>query len=1038
MQLAGFSVRRPVLVTMATSIAVLLGAIAFFRLPVDLMPDVSFPSLSVSATYENASPEEIEQLVTRPIEEAMNAVPGVQEVSSVSMEGNSQVRVTFAWGVNLEAASNDVRDRIDRIITRLPEQVTRPTLRKFDPASQPILILGASTRLPLMEARKIIEEQIKQRIERIPGVASLEILGGDVREIHLDLYTGKMRALGLSLEQLLQRLKAENLNSPAGPVERGNVDVNLRTVGQYTKLDELRQTVVAVRDGAPIYLENIAQIRDTHKRRTEMIRINQAPGIRLAIQKQSGTNTVEIASRVVAEMGRINADFSVIQLIPIMDNAKYIQRSIQNIGESVILGGILAILVILFFLRNFRSTLVIAFSIPISLICTFALIYFGGFTLNMMTLGGLALGVGMLVDNSIVVLENIYRLREAGESPTDAAIQGGNELSAAVIASTITTLVVFLPLIFVRGVAGELFKQLAYVVAFSLFCSLVVALTLVPMLAAKLLRREAEKHHEEKPSWSARFFAWSERVFTRVEGVYGGILERVLRQPSFFLWLVILSFLASLLCLRGLGFELMPAADEGELRVNLKMEPGIRLSLIEKRIEEIEKLVKKEVPELQHMETRVGGGGWRGGGSHTGDIRITLKPRSQRERSSEAVAAALLRKIRAVPGMTIRVRVTQGLFVMRRAMSGGDEKIQMEIRGFDLAASANLARTLRKSIEGIAGVTDVLLSQTAEATNPEEILYIDRQRAGELGLSVTQIANLLQTVFTGTIVGQFREGGKEFPIRVQFRNATKLTREEIETLTLTNATNQVLQLGSVLNTVKQRGPGRIERRAQERIVTLSVNVVGRDMSSVVEEIRGVLRETPTPSGLFVAFVGDLEEQQRAFLELVLSLLLSLLLVYMVMASLYENFYDPLIVMGSVPLAAIGVLILLYLTKTTINLQSMIGCMMLGGIVVNNAILLVDTGNQLRAEDTGGTPLLLLVRDAATRRLRPILMTSLTTILGLLPMAIGAGDGGEAQAPLARAVIGGLLSSTLITLLFIPALYLMFYTWKLSSAPKEEA
>lgn len=1024
MSLAGLSVRRPVLVSMVTLIAVLLGGVAFFRLPVDLMPDVSFPTLSVSSTYENASPEEIEQLLTRPLEEALNAVPGVQEVSSVSMEGNCQIRVTFSWGIDLEAAANDIRDRMDRVIAKLPEQATRPTMRKFDPASQPILILGVSSEIPMMQAKRIIEDQVKQRIERVPGVASLDILGGDEREVHVDIYTGKMRSLGLSLDQLLQRLKAENLNSPAGPIERGNIEVNLRTVGQYQKLEDLENTVVFVRDGAPIYLKTIARVSDTRKKRAQVVRVNRKPGIRLAIQKQAGTNTVEVARRVLKELEGVNRDITALSIIPITDNSKYIERSINNIGESVYSGGLLAVLVILLFLRNFRSTIVIALSIPISIICTFALVYFAGYTLNLMTLGGLALGVGMLVDNSIVVLENIYRHREEGASPIDAAIRGGDELTASVIASTLTTLVVFLPLIFARGVSGALFKQLAYVVAFALVCSLVVALTLVPMFAARLLTQDADAPKDPK-SWSVRLFALSEKVLTSIESWYGRSLGKTLSAPGTLMGSVLLMMLASLLCLRGIGFELMPAADEGELRLSIKMEPGIRIPIIEEKVRQLEEIVAKRVPELVNMETRVGGGGWRGGGTNTGEIRMVLSPRTQRKRSSEQVAASLLRDVQKIPGLTVRVRVSKGLFVLQRAMGGGDEKIQLEVRGFDLKKTSEIARKIQALAEDIPGVTDAQLSQTAESTNPERFLQIDRQKAGELNLSVTQIANLLQTVFTGTVVGYYREDGKEYPIRVQFRDANKLSLAEIETLTLTSSTNQVVQLGSILRSESRQGPGRIERRAQQRIVTLAVNVVGRDNSAVVEELRRAIDTLPKQPGVYVAFTGDLEEQQKAFVELIFSILLSLLLVYMVMASLYENFSDPFIVMGSVPLAAIGVLVTLYLTDTTLNMQSMIGCMMLGGIVVNNAILLVDTSNQMRQEHPN-IGLSTVLQDAATRRLRPILMTSLTTILGLLPMAIGAGEGGEAQAPLARAVIGGLLSSTIITLYFVPAFYQLYY------------
>ncbi|MBN1420889.1 MAG: efflux RND transporter permease subunit, partial [Planctomycetes bacterium] len=493
MRISRAAIHRPIFTLMGTLVVVILGIISLIRLPIDLMPDITYPTLTVRTEYENASPYEMEEMVTRPIEEAVSAVPGVEEVSSISAEGSSSVRITFAWGTDLDAGANDIRDRLDRIIARLPEEAERPTLYKFDLASFPIIILGASSSLDPVRMREIIDNEIKYRIERVPGVAALDVRGGLEREIHVDLHPGKVKALGLALDEVLRGVRAGNVNLPAGQIDRGNFEVTIRTPGEYTSVDELADTVIAVREGAPIRLREIADVEDSWQRIRRIVRVDGESGVRLSIRKQSGTNTVEVARLALAEIERINRDIPQIRLTPIIDTSDYIVRSISNVGTSALFGGGLAVFILLFFLRNLRSTAVIATAIPISIIASFALMYFGGFTLNLMTLGGLALGVGMLVDNAIVVLENIFRLRESGDVPAEAAAKGSEEVTAAIIASTLTTLAVFLPLIFVRGMAGVMFKQFALVVSFSLLCSLAVAISVVPMLSSLILRRRAAR-----------------------------------------------------------------------------------------------------------------------------------------------------------------------------------------------------------------------------------------------------------------------------------------------------------------------------------------------------------------------------------------------------------------------------------------------------------------------------------------------------------------------------------------------------------------
>lgn len=1014
MKIARFSVHRPIFTIMMMLIIILLGAISLSRLPIDLMPDITYPTLSVSTNYSNVGPEEIEQLITRPIEEAMSAVAGVEEVTSTSSQGRSSVRISFAWGTDLTEASNDIRDRLDRVVSRLPEEAERPSLRKFDASAMPILMIGAATTLDPIETRNLLETQVKNRMERIPGVASFDIFGGSQREIHVNFRAEDINAFGLSLDQVISNLRAANQNVPGGTVQQGNLEVTVRTPGEYANIEELGNTVVAMREGAPIKLREIATVEEGTPRASNIIRINGKPGMYLAISKQSGTNTVQVARAALKELEQINRDMPQIQLIPVVDSSQYIERAIANVASSALYGGLLTILVLFVFLRNFPSTLVISTAIPLSIIATFVLLYFNGFTLNIMTLGGLALGVGMMVDNAIVVLENITRFREEkGLGGIEAAVEGAEEVTAAIIAGTLTTVVVFLPMIFIRGMVGVMFKQLAYVVTFSLLCSLFVALTLVPMLAAHLHKPPSLENGDKKH----RLYRVSERLLRSIEAGYAGALDVALNHRVLVVFAAIILVGSSLLLLPLVGFELMPAADEGEVRVTVQTETGTRLEVFDDLMKPIEARILDAVPETEKSLVSIGGS-W-GGGARSGDLRLTLKPAKDRTRTSEEIANALRGVLTNIPGVQIRARAGQGMFSMTRGMGGG-ERIQLEIQGYDLATADALSQQIKQRVSAIAGVTDVRLSR--EDASPEQIIVIDRAKAADMKLSVSQIANMLKTVIQGSTATYYRVRGKEYPIIVKVKDAETIGLDELLNLTLTNSAGQSIVLRNVIRVDSGIGPTNIERKNQERIVTLSLNISGRDMGHIVEDVQQELKTIPIPRDFSIGFGGDVEEQRKSFQELLISLALALVMVYMVMACLYESLRDPFVVMFSVPLAIIGVVLLLFLTRTTFNIQSYIGCIMLGGIVVNNAILLVDHANQLKRE---GVPLRQAIEEAGRHRLRPILMTSLTTILGLLPLALGIGEGSEAQAPLAMAVIGGLSSSTLITLVFVPVVYSLF-------------
>jgi len=1020
MNFARGPIQRPILTTIIYLIVITLGAVSFSRLSIDLMPEVTFPTISVITTYENVGPQEIEESISRPIEEALAAIQGVEEITSTSSEGRSMVRVLFNWGTDLDVAANDIRDRIDRIITRLPEDIARPTIRKFDLSAFPIMLIGVASDLNPLDLRQIVEDQVKYRLERVPGVAAVDIRGGLYREIHVALQAAQLKALNISTDLVLAALRNENRNIPAGLYEKGNFDILVRTQGEYHSLDEIRNTVITTRKGIPIRISDIAEVQDSWEEVRQLVRIDGKPGLRIAVNKQSGSNTVNVAQAVIGEMAAINRDIPQIRLLPLMDTSVYIRNSISNVGKAVLFGGSLAVLILFLFLRNISSTLIISTAIPISIIATFGLMYFGKFTLNTITFGGLALGIGMLVDNAIVVLENIYRHRESGAHYTQSALDGTAEVWSAIMASTLTTLVVFIPVIFIRGISGIMFQQMAYVVSFSLLCSLTVALTLIPMLSSRFLHYQSAEHYQNE-NLLHRLYAYSEETFLQIERRYAQLLGWSLAHKKTVVAIAGSLLIIAIILIRFVGVELMPATDESEVRVNIEMAVGSRLEVVDQAVKTVESVVRREVPEAISMLSNIGGSGYgSSSGGHTAEVRIRLVPRGERKRSSEQVANDLRRQLIGLPGVTLRSRAGQGLFIMR-AGTTSSSTISVEIRGYDLEIAHQLAKRVDALIQKIPGITDTRISR--QEGSPEQIVYIDRQKAADLGLGVSRIGDALQTAVGGTQASYYRDGGRQYRILVRLSEEDRQDLGELLDLTVINNRGEPVVLRNVVQVVNQEGPVSIERKDQERIIAIEANFTGRDMGSVISDIRHEIRSVPIPRNFAILFGGDYEEQQKAFRELLVGLVLAIFLIYMVMAGQFESFRDPLVVLFSIPLGVIGVVFTMILTGTIFSMQAFIGCIMLAGIVVNNAILLVDYTNQLRRR--AKLPLSEAIRTAGSRRLRPILMTTLTTVLGLLPLSLGWGEGGETQAPLARVVIGGLLSSTLITLVLIPVVYSVF-------------
>ncbi len=1019
MNLPKFSVHHPIFATMVTLMVVVLGATSLSRLRIDLLPEIETTTLSIRTEYTGASPEVVERLITQFIEEIASSVPGVEEITSVSSEGSSIVTVRFTWGTNVDSAAIDMQSAIENGLRRLPDDV-RPRIFKFDINQFPVVLLGVASDMDPVDLTSLIDDELRVRFSRVPGVAQVDIWGGFDREIRIELLPERIKALGISLNSIRQTLMNANIDLPAGRIEQGLFESTLRAPAQFSTLDEIRNTVVTWQDGAPVLLSQVADVRDTYEELRRIIRINNETGVRLAIRKQPEANTVEVAQGVFAEIDRINRDYPQVNVVPVIDQGNFIERSIANVTRSVIYGGGLAVIVLLVFLRNIRSTVVIALSIPISVIATFALIYFGGFTLNLMTLGGLALGVGMMVDSSVVVLENIFRRQdEDNEDPVTASIAGANEVAAAIVASTLTTLVIFLPMAFIQGIAGILFQELALVVVFALVCSLMVSLSLVPMLASKLLTSPEHRHEARKP-WMDTLATRIEDQFKEIDRQYRDLLLSVLKRPWWTVAAAVILLLSSTFLLRYIGNEFLPPSDEGEVRISGEMEVGTRLTLVDELSKRVESIVVEAVPEKTAWVTSIGASR-RGGSFSRMDMRLSLTPATERDRSNVEIANALRRELDGkIPGMTVRTRAPQGQFLLNRLL-GGDEGFTVEVRGFDLARLDQIANDFAERMRDIPGVTDVQLS--SDIGLPQQEVRIDREKASALGFQPADIARFLETTMAGSTAGDFQVDGNSFPIRMQLRNAEQLSPEEILDLTLTNPAGRQVALRNLLTIESGTGPLLIQRKEQQRYVDVNANISGRDTGSIARDVQAIISDTVLPEGYALRIAGNYEEQQQSRNELLLSLGLALLFVYMVLACQYESLVNPFIVMAAVPMAAIGVLVTLFLTNTTLNLQSYIGCIMLAGIVVNNAILLVDQSSQLVKQ---GQSVRDAVAEAGRRRLRPILMTTLTTILALIPLALGIGEGADAQAPLARAVVGGLAGATLITLLLIPVVFTLVH------------
>ena len=1050
-RLIEIATERRVTIAMVTTAIVLFGLVSLSRLDVNLLPDISYPTITIRSELTGAAPLEVENLLTKPIEEAVGVIRNVRLVRSVSRSGQSDVTLEFVWGTDMDIAGVDVREKVD--VLELPLEASRPLLLRFDPSTEPIMRFGlrlketvsggrdvAASEATLKMLRRLAEDRIKNDLEAVEGTAAVKVSGGLEDEIQIHADQQKLSQLGISIEQIANRIRAENVNLSGGRLEEGSQRFLVRTINEFEEVDEFADAIIANVAGRPVYLRDVATVTRGYKERQAITRINGRESVEQAVYQEGDANTVQIARRVAARTEEIRATLpDNLELTLVYDQSTFIAAAIDQVTSAAVFGGLLAIIVLYGFLRNARATSIIAMAIPISVIGTFLLMYSNGVSLNIMSLGGIALAVGMLVDNAIVVLENIVRKKEQGESTVAAARNGTSEVSGAVVASTLTTIAVFFPMVFISGIAGQLFRDQALTVTFALLLSLLVALTLIPMLAALGAGSRYQERSEEVPAGRftrgvaaivrlvryigflfGRLLGWllwppavlMQALYKGAARIYEPMLAWSLRHRGAVVGAAAAAFVLSMLLVPRLGNELIPQLSQGEFDLALRLAPGTPLL----ETDRVMRSAERAAGELDGVALTysVAGTGNRldanpvDAGEHSGTLSITLQPGAGRDEEAR-VMASLRSNVESIPGTSFEFR--------RPSLMTFSSPLQIEVSGFDLDSLDSVSRAIVAQLDADDRFTDIRSS--IEQGNPEIQIRFDQERAARLGLSVRDIADRVVANVRGELATRYTWRDKKIDVLVRSVDTDRASIDDIRRLIVNPAAERPVTLDAVADIVVAQGPSEIRRVAQSRVAIISANIDYGDLGSAAAVARSIIDSTPMPSGISALVTGQNEEMQESFTSLQFALILAVFLVYLVMASQFESLIHPFVILFTIPLALVGAVLALFVTGTTINVIAFIGVIMLAGIVVNNAIVLVDLINQLRA---GGTEKFAAIREAGRARLRPILMTTLTTVLGLLPMALGFGEGAEIRTPMAITVIGGLLVSTVLTLVVIPVVY----------------
>jgi len=1032
MNLPQFAVRRPYTVLMIFLAIFLIGLIAISKLPIDLLPEIEPPVISVLVPYPGATASDVESDVVKFLEDRLSTVPNLDELNSLSKDNLGMVSCKFKWGTDLDVASNDVRDKVDLAKYDIKEHAPdseEPILFKFSSATAPIMAITISAPSSWPQLYRIVDKKVSDALKRTKGVGAVMIYGGLRRQIKVNLDWQKIKAYNLTPSLIIQRLKEENLDLPLGRIKKGKRDYFLRIKQRFKTPQEVRNILITQYKGKPVYLKDIAKVSDDFEEEKMKGYGNGKDAIVLIVQKQSGENTVEVSRAIKHTLNKVRKFLPSDAEITIpMDSSEFILMAIKNLAQTVVIAGILVVIVTLLFLRRLRASLIISLSIPFSLICAFIFLYGGGFTINVISLMSLAIAIGMVVDNAIVVLENITRHVEEGQKPQEASVFASQEVGGAIFASTLTTVCVFIPLIFVTGLAGIMFKQLGFVVSVTIFSSLFVALTLTPMLASKWIKKET---YTKKDEVASKFFLWGEKFLEKIEVLYEKILSYALSHKRKILTGLIIVFVISILSSRLIGQDFFPNVDTGDIDIRFSLNPSARLEETDRIVKKISKIYEEKVL-LQERKSYYGflGESEKGigvalgmeEGANVGEVGAKLVPRTRRKRGVYEIANILRKEIRKIPGFErMQVIVTTPI---KQVFMSGKGKIEVELTGSDLDELQKYAEKLERAMRRIPGAIDV--RNSFKKPRLELHIDIDREKANLLGVNTAVLASTLRSYFYGYEATKFREAGDDFDIFLQLKEKQRYSLSDLGEIPVSTMSGKLIKLKTFAKVNMGLGPVQIDRKNRERIISVGCDTYKRAMSDVKKDIEEVIKKLDIPKDIEVNFGGEVEEQKKAFGDLGVLLVVGILLVYMVMAGQFESLKTPFIIFFSLPFAFVGVIWALVLTGTHFSMVAFMAVIMLVGVVVNNAIVLVDYTNILRER---GFSLLEAIKLAGKHRLRPVLMTSFTTIFGMFPLALGRGQGGEIWQAFGITAIGGLLLSSLITLVLVPIIYLLFHKEK---------
>ena len=1015
MLLTRFSLKRQITLVMIYAVIIFFSFFSLSQLKIDFFPDITFPFAGVITSYSGVGPDDIENLITRPVEEAVSSVKNIEKVNSQSYKGSSVVTLEFKYGTDMDKAENDIRKNLDYIRDYLPADATEPLVFVFDPSMMPISYFSISSPyLGPAEIRRLTEDKIEPLLERVDGVASVQTMGGQQRQINVNINPVLLASYDLSPNDVLQTIQLGSGLQPSGAIQTSVKNYNLRVLSEYSSLDQIKKMILTYKNGVPVYISDVANVVDDYKENTNEVRADYGEGVLIMIMKQSDANTVLTSRKVKEAIPDIIAGLPQgTKLSVIWDQSEFIMKSVNNLRDSALIAFIFSFAVIYFFLRNIRGSIILGISIPLSVIATFAVMYAANITLNIISMAGLALAIGMLVDNSIVVLENIYRHHEMEKNLMDSADIGTTEVGMAITASTLTTIAVFLPVLFVPNITGQLFKDMVLTISYSLVVSLIVAVTIVPMMATRILKLEMNKKDNRFTRIKNKMGDW----LIKLSNYYSKTLHWSIYHKKTVLISVTILFVLSLGLAALLGGEFMPKSDQGLMYVVMESPSGTPIERTRMYAYNIEDIIKETVGKEDFESLSIFYGEREGLGafgvtSNTIEIMVKLTPKEKRKTSQFEIQDGLREKFDKIPGVT---------YIFQEGGSFTTEKdIEVKVIGFDAAGAKVIANELKSKMEKVNGLVDISLN--TKETTPELQVHLNKDLLNHYNLSTLQVAGNISTAIQGKVASQFREAGDEYDIYVQFAKEYRNKKESLEQIELALPTGGRVKLKNISTIVEEQSSPTIFRENQSRFVSVGCGLSGIDLSAAVTTIKKIIADTPIPSDYQIILGGTAEDQQEAYFYLGLAFIAAVLLVYMIMASQFESLVDPLIIMFTVPLSIIGVFIFLAITGTSFSVMALVGIVMLVGIAVNNGIVLVDYINQ---QSHKGMELYEAVKLGCKARMRPVLMTALTTILGMVPLAIELGSGSETWSPLARAVIGGLTATTILTLIVIPVLYIVF-------------